>query len=517
MISPEEKNIPHIYMKKIEKRFGNLYALSEVNFLVKKGEIHALVGENGAGKSTLMNILYGIHKANSGEIFIDGIEKKFKTPRDAIKAGIGMVHQHFSVIPVFKVEEDIILGNENIRRKIFLDLNKTRNEIRKIFSLLGTDINPDTLIKNLSVGQQQKVEIAKVLYRGAKILILDEPTSVLTPQESIIFFDTLRRLNSEGLTIIIITHKLDEVKAVSHRLTALRDGKIMGTRNTEDVSAEEIADMMVGRNFLIKTSKHFYFKPDEINDKKRILEIKNLTTASQSHKVNLSDVNLSVYPGEILGIAGIDGNGQNELAKTLLGLNEDWSGDILFKGVSIKNKNTSQIMSLGISHIPSDRIKHGLIEDMDFTENLLPGNLENKEYSGFLFLKMKNIRKKARTYINDFDIKPPEIKLKAKNFSGGNQQKIIIARELSRKADLIIAMQPTRGVDVGAIEFINERLIEEQKKGKAILLISTELSEILALSDYISVIYKGKITPPKIRAELDEHKIGLLMMGKGIE
>ena len=501
-----------ISMLGIVKHFGAVQALKGVDLFIEQGEIHAIVGENGAGKSTLMNILYGIHKPDEGKIIIGGERKSFKSPKDAIKNGIGMVHQHFTLIPAFTIEENIILGCEFLKKLFFLDKRRAKDEILKFAHTLGFNINPDTLVKNLSVGEQQRVEIIKALFRGAKILVLDEPTAVLTPQESKILFTMLKNLKQNGYTIILITHKLEEVRDVSERLTVLRDGCVVGTRKTADTTLQEIARMMVGRDILFSINKNIS-QLANIENKKSVLEVKNLTTYSNDGSPILKNISFTVQRGEIFGVAGVDGNGQKNLIEVLTGFNQNFSGEIILRGVSLRRKNCRQMLEMGVSHIPDDRLKNGLIPKMNLQENLLLGKYWENEFGFFIFFNKQKIKKIAVDLIKDFDIRPRDPNLRIEQFSGGNQQKIIVSRELTRKASLILATQPTRGLDIGAIEFIHNSLITKQKEGSAILLISNELSEIFSLSDRISVMFKGSLTPQVQTKSLDEDKIGILMLG----
>lgn len=504
-----------ISMQGIFKRFGAVAALSNVDFDVCEGEIHAIVGENGAGKTTLMNILYGVYKPDKGTIFIKDKEHKFKSPRDAIKNGIGMVHQHFSLIPVFTVLEDIILGKEITKNRMFLDRAKAKMEITTLFDSLKLKIDVNAYIKNLSVGEQQKIEIVKALYKGAKILIFDEPTAVLTPQESVNFCETLQNLKSKGYTIILITHKLEEVKEASERLTVLRDGKNIGTKITAKTSTEEIARMMVGRDILFRIKKADI--PTKINENlKPVIEVNNISTSTTDENISLKNISFSIYPGEILGIAGVNGNGQRELIDILCGLDKNHGGEIFLNGVTIKDKSCRERISLGIAHIPEDRRKSGLISQFGLMENLILGKQNNREFKYLWFIKENTLMKHSKDIINSFDIRPQNIYLKAEQFSGGNQQKIVISRELSRETKFIIASQPTRGVDIGAIEFIHNSLLSKRKQGAAILLISTELSEIFSLSDRIAVMFKGSLSSPLPTDSVTENQIGMMMLGKNL-
>ncbi|MBI2251495.1 MAG: ABC transporter ATP-binding protein [Armatimonadetes bacterium] len=480
-------------MQNITKCFSGIIANYQVNLEIEKGEIHAIVGENGAGKTTLMNILYGLYRPDSGEIFLDNKKVNIKNPRIAIALGIGMVHQHFMLIPPLTCAENIILGKEPAKN-FKLDYKKALKIVEELSLKYGLKIEPKTKIEDLSVGMEQRVEILKLIYRGAEILIFDEPTAVLTPQETEELFLIFKELTKQGRTIIFITHKLNEVMTASDRITVMRRGKVAALLKTKDTNKEEIAKMMVGREVILNLEK----KTTPITD--IVLEVKNLKALNDRHLPALNDVSFSVRKGEIVGIAGIAGNGQSELAEVLTNLRKIQSGEILIKG-----KN--------LAHIPEDRLKRGLILNYTLAENLILGYHRQKQFSSVCKLNFKNINDFAENLIKDFDIRPQNKDFKANWLSGGNQQKIIIAREFSFEPDLLIVAQPTRGVDIGAIEFIHRKLLEKKEQGKAILLISLELDEIMTLADRILVFYEGKIIGEVNPREIEEHKLGLMMAG----
>ncbi|WP_354368108.1 ABC transporter ATP-binding protein [Peptoniphilus olsenii] len=493
-------------MNNITKKFGDFTANDNINLDIKKGEIHSLLGENGAGKSTLMNMLYGMYSPTSGDIYINGEKKVFRDPKDAIKAGLGMVHQHFMLIEPFTVVENIILGMEPVNG-IKIDVKKARKEVMELANRYGFNIDPDAKIEDISVGTQQKVEILKVLYRGADILIFDEPTAVLTPQEIDELVGIITNLSNEGKSIIIITHKLKEIKRMADRCTIIRRGKKIDTVEVKDISESELADMMVGRAVHLDVDK----KPQKPGD--TVLNVENLVV-SDIRKINkLKEFNLEVKSGEIHGIAGIDGNGQSELIEALTGLREVDSGTITFKGKDITNKTPRQIIDSGLNSIPEDRQIRGLVLDFTISENMILKNYNKNQFSENGILKSKEIRDYSQKLVESYDVRPNNIDYFAGSLSGGNQQKVILAREISDDPDLLIAAQPTRGLDVGAIEYIRNFLIEQRDKGKAVLLISFELDEIMALSDRISVIFDGKILKTVNASETNERELGLYMAG----
>lgn len=499
-----------IEMKGITKVFPGTIANEDVDFTLLKGETHVLLGENGAGKTTLMNILYGLYQQEKGDIYIKGEKVRLTSPNDAIKRGIGMVHQHFMLVHNFTVAENIVLGTEP-RKGLNLDTAKAIKEVEEIADKYGFNIDPKAVIEDISVGQQQKVEILKALYRGAEILILDEPTAVLTPQEIEELGVIIDNLKAEGKSVILITHKLKEVMSMSDRVTIIRRGKVTGIVNTKDTSIDELAELMVGRKVKLVVDK----KPS--NPKEVTLEIENLHAKDSRGLPAVKGVNLTIRGGEILGIAGVDGNGQTQLIEVLTGLRKPESGKITLKGKDIYGKSSREINDSGMGHIPEDRHKRGLILSYSLFENAILGMQHKAPFSKKGVLNYGKIREYAQRIIKEFDVRTPSDEVSASALSGGNQQKLIVAREISKDPELLIASQPTRGVDVGAIEFIHRRLVEERDSGKAVLLVSFELDEILALSDRIAVMYDGEIVGILNKDEADEQKLGVLMAGGTLE
>lgn len=490
----------------ITKIFPGTIANDNVNFDLNKGETHVLLGENGAGKTTLMNILYGLYQPEKGIIKINGKETKISSPNDAIKSGIGMVHQHFMLVENFSIAENIILGNEP-KKGMKLDMKKARKEVDEIAKKYGFNINPDDIVEDISVGQQQKVEILKALYRGADVLILDEPTAVLTPQEIEELGVIIKNLKSEGKSVILITHKLKEVMNMSDRVTIVRRGKVTGVVNTKDTSIDELAELMVGRKVNLVVEKK------EMKIGGAVLVIKDVCASDHRGIEVLKDINLTVYEGEILGVAGVDGNGQSELIEVLSGLRKAKSGSIDLKGKSIYGLTPREINDVGMGHIPEDRHKRGLVLNENLYENAVLGKHYKSEFSGKVMMNYKNIKAHCEKLVKEFDVRTPNIDVLASSLSGGNQQKLIVAREISKDPELLIASQPTRGLDVGAIEYIHGRLVEERDKGKAVLLVSLELDEILSLADRIAVMYDGEIVDILDRKDANEQKLGILMAG----
>ncbi|NEZ47103.1 ABC transporter ATP-binding protein [Clostridium niameyense] len=495
-----------VEMKGITKVFPGTVANDNVNFELFKGETHVLLGENGAGKTTLMNVLYGLYQAEKGDIFIEGKKVNITSPNDAIKLGIGMVHQHFMLVNNFTVAENIILGIEP-RKGLKLDINKAIKHVDEIAKKYGFSIDPKSVIEDISVGQQQKVEILKALYRGANILILDEPTAVLTPQEIDELGEIIENLKSQGKSVILITHKLKEVMKMSDRVTIIRRGKVTGTVKTSATNIDELAELMVGRKVDLNIDK----KPQKLG--KEILKVENIVAKDRRGVSVLKGVNLSIRAGEIVGIAGVDGNGQSEFIEVLTGLSRADGGSIKLKGEEILNKSSREIIDSGVGHIPEDRHKRGLILKYSLFENSILGIHHKKPFSKGLIMNYAEIRKHCNRLINEFDVRTPNDEVLASALSGGNQQKLIAAREISKNPDLLIASQPTRGLDVGAIEYIHTRLVEERDNGKAVLLVSLELDEILSLSDRIAVMYDGKIVKIVDRKDATEQKLGVLMAG----
>ena len=488
------------------KVFGTTVANDRISLEVQRGEVHALLGENGAGKTTLMNILYGLYHPDDGRIYFHGEPVTLSSPKHAIRIGIGMVHQHFMLVPVFSVVENIVLGLGSLRRPM-LDLESAARRISALSREYRLDIDPRALVCDLSVGAQQRVEIVKALYRGADLFILDEPTSVLTPQEVDDLFAVLRRLVHEGHAVIFITHKLDEVMRISDRVTVLRDGKVVATVATGQTAKEELARMMVGREIVFRVER------EPISPGDPVLEVTTLEVDDEQCSVALKGVSLSVRRHEIVGIAGVGGNGQNELAGALVGLYKPTRGEITILGEDIRDQGPRGVIKLNVGRIPEDRQAQGLIPDFTISENLIATQFWQAPLSKRCLLNLPLIGRLAKKLIQDYDIRPPEPTLPARQMSGGNQQKLILARELNRDPDLIVAVQPTRGLDVGATEYIYAELLKHRRRGAGILLISTELEEILTLSDRIAVMFQGDIVGMMKADSVDLQEIGLLMAG----
>jgi general nucleoside transport system ATP-binding protein len=496
-------------MRGITKAFPGVVANNQVDFTVRAGEIHALVGENGAGKSTLMNVLYGLVHPDSGEILIDGKAARISGPRDAIAHGIGMVHQHFMLIPVFSVGENVMLGREPVTGPDFYDHAKAREEIAALTRKYGLALDPDARMGDLPVGLQQRAEIVKVLYRGANILILDEPTGVLTPQESKELFGVLKDLVKTGKTIIFISHKLREVLEISDRITVMRRGKVVGHLTTKDTSEEEIATMMVGREVLLRVDKK-PAKPGAVT-----FRVENLTANSDRGVPALKGVSFELRQGEILGIAGVEGNGQSELMEVLAGTRRATGGRVFLGDKDVTMFDALTEREAGIAFIPEDRRGTGLVLSFSVAENSILGRERAPTFSWREFvLRLMAIREWARKLVKEFDIRTPSIDTAARNLSGGNQQKVIVAREMGSNPRVLLAAQPTRGVDIGAIEFIHQQIVAERDHGAAVLLVSAELDEVRSLSDRIAVIYEGKIVSIE-PGDAPEERLGLLMTGGG--
>ena len=502
-----DMNKPVIEMRNIVKKFGKLVVNDGINLTVHKGEIHAILGENGAGKSTLMNQLYGLLKPTSGDILVNGEKIVMNTPRDAIDHGIGMVHQHFMLIQPFTVTENIVLGMEP-KKGIALDMATARKNVVELSERYGLSIDPDAKIEDISVGMQQRVEILKALYRGADILILDEPTSSLTPQEIVELIDIMHNLVRDGKSIILITHKLKEIKESADFCTIIRAGKYISTVDVDTVDENDLASMMVGRKVTFAVDKPPR-QPGPV-----VLHVENLHGKDYRGVEILKGLNLDVHAGEIVGIAGIDGNGQTELVEILTGLRKGTSGEATVNGVSIFNKSPHFGFNHGVSSIPADRQKHGLVLDFSIEDNLILQNYHESPFASGKILQRDSISKHATSSIQQFDIRPADSeKRPAGTLSGGNQQKVIIAREVQNDKDLLIAVNPTRGLDVGAIEYVHRYIVEQRNKGKAVLLVSFELDEIMSLSDTIDVIFEGKIVSSIPGAEANENDLGLMMAG----
>jgi len=496
-----------VRLKQITKRFAQTLANDAVDINVRRETIHAIIGENGAGKSTIMEILYGFYQADAGEIELFGEIKEIATPQDAIDNGIGMVHQHFMLIPVMTVAENIILGLEPTTRSGILQLAQAEDKIRSLSDEYGLEIDPKALIEDLSVGLQQRVEILKALYRDAEILILDEPTAVLTPLEVKEFFQILSRLKSQGKTIIIITHKLEEVLEISDEVTVMRNGKKVGELPTEEATANILANMMVGREVLLDLSK------SEVTPGKTVLKVENLSV-TVDNKPRLKDVSFELKEGEILGIAGVEGNGQTELVETLTGLRRLDSGTVWYLGEDITNLSARKVREHRIAHIPADRKTHGFLNSYSNADNQILGFHYRPPFcrtNGFLdFQKIQN---NAEELVKKFDIRPPLPDLETGTLSGGNQQKVIVAREFSQDPLLLIIAQPTRGIDIGAIEFIYQQILDLRSEKVAVLLISAELEEIRSLSDRTIVMFEGEIAGEVTAETFDMERVGMMMTG----
>jgi general nucleoside transport system ATP-binding protein len=493
-------------LRNITKTFGSVIANNDVSIKVHKGTIHAIVGENGAGKSTIMRIAYGFYNADSGEIWVDGKKVDIRNPHDAIALGIGMVHQHFMLVDTMTAAENIVLGAET-GSKVNLDIDKANQDLLALSNELRLGVNPKAYIEDMSVGQQQRVELLKALYRNAELLILDEPTAVLSPQEVEEFFSILRKMKEQGKTIIIITHKLEEVLAISDEVTVMRDGRAVGHVMTAETNSKDLARMIVGRDVLLRVEK------DDAQPEGTVLEVKDLSVTGK-HGEAVRHVSFRVHAGEIVGIAGIEGNGQTELIEALSGLAKTSGGTIEFQGRNVTGMSARRLKELGIAHIPEDRHKRGLLLNSDLAENSILGvHYRPPAASPSGLMNNGAIQTRVREIIENFDVRPPNPDLASKALSGGNQQKLIIGREFELNPKLLLVSQPTRGVDIGAIEFIHRKLIGLRDAGSAVLLVSAELEEVTALADRLLVIRKGEIVgevDPKVTSN---EEIGLLMTG----
>jgi ABC-type uncharacterized transport system ATPase subunit len=497
---------PAVEMINIVKQFPGVLANDHISLTVEKGEIHGLLGENGAGKTTLMSILSGMSVPDEGEILLNGKPIQFGNCEDAIKQGIGMVHQHFMLVPVFTVAENIVLGNEP-HKGLTLDLVQARAIVNELSARYGLKVDPDSTIRDISVGMQQRVEILKVLSRDARIIILDEPTAVLTPQEVEEFYDVMRALREAGNTIIFITHKLQEIKEITDRTTVLRDGKVVGTVQTKDVDKEGLARMMVGRDVVLRVRK------DEHQAGKVELKVENLFAKDARGLPAVKDVSFDVHAGEIVGIAGVAGNGQSELVEVITGLRKQDSGRIFLGGQDLSEMTTRERIYAGLGHIPQDRQRRGLVMDFSLVDNFLMGYEDSAPFARGPMINYAEAERFSQESIKMFDVRTPGAQVTARTLSGGNQQKMIVAREFRRNPTVLIAAQPTRGLDIAATEFVHKELIELREQDKAVLLISMELTEILDLSDRILVIYEGEIVGPIKASEATPEQLGLLMAG----
>ena len=493
-------------LKGITKRFPGVLANDRVDFDLRQGEVHALLGENGAGKSTLMNVVYGLYHPDEGEILVDGKPITLGSPREAIEHGIGMVHQHFMLIPVMTVAENIVLASEPTRAGVLLDLDAAEKRVAELSRQFGLAVDPRAVVQGITVGQQQRVEILKALFRGADILILDEPTAVLTPQEAQELFEIIESLRSQGKSIIFISHKLNEVLQVADRITVLRRGKKIETVDAAGATEAELARMMVGREVLLRVDK----KPATPAEPELVVEDMHVFDDRGLEAVR--GVSFDVRAGEIVGIAGVDGNGQTELIDAIAGLRRVATGRIVISGRDVTHANPKDSLDAGLGHIPEDRQRRGLVLEFALAENLALHDYDHEPYSRLGWLFPRRMIARARRILKDFDVRGGGPQTPARALSGGNQQKVVVAREVSRDPNVLIAAQPTRGLDVGAIEYVHRRLVEQRDQGKAVLLVSLELDEILSLSDRILVIYEGEIVGEH-GTDVSEEEIGLEMLG----
>jgi general nucleoside transport system ATP-binding protein len=498
---------PVLELKGVTKSFPGVLANDHIDLKLEEGEILALLGENGAGKTTLMNILYGLYTPDEGEFLIRGNRMDIHGPSDAIAHGIGMVHQHFMLIPVFTVTENVMLGIEKTKAGVFLDRATVAQEIREISEQFGLKVDPDALVEDLSVGLQQRVEIIKILYRQADILILDEPTAVLTPQEVEDLFKVVHSLVEKGKSIIFISHKLNEVLEIADHITVLRLGKVVGTTSPDQATPESLASMMVGRTVMLTIDKE-PAKPGEV-----VLDVSGLSVLDDRKLETVKGIDFQVRAGEVLGVAGVQGNGQTELVEALTGLRPFNKGQINILGQTIKEASPRKIREIGSAHVPEDRQRDGLVLSFSLADNLVLNTYYEAPFTKGMNLQQAEIDKAASERVELFDIRTPSISVPVSNLSGGNQQKVIVAREFSRPIKLLIAAQPTRGLDVGSIEYIHNRIIQKRDEGCAILLVSTELDEILSLSDRIAVMFAGKILAILNAEDATREQLGLLMAG----
>lgn len=481
-----ERSVPLLELKHITKVFGDLKANDQIDLDVQRGEIHALLGENGAGKTTLMNILYGLYHPDGGEIFLRGELTKIHSPRDAIRQHIGMIHQHFMLVPTFSVVENVVLGLP-VEREPLLDLRTAACRLSQLSEQYGLQIDPNALVGSLPVGVQQRVEILKALYRGADLLVLDEPTAVLSPLEVESFFQVLRQLVHQGLSIIFISHKLDEVLHISDRITVLRRGKKVGTLPTAEATNRKLAEMMVGREVFLDLQR----PPSQAGEV--VLDVQQLSSKSENGIQSLKDIQFTVQAGEVLGIAGVDGNGQQQLAEALAGLHHTAGGSIRVQGVDLTNRPPEEFIRQGVCYVPADRHSTGLVLDFNVDENLILKRCDRQPFARRGVLNLGGIHAYGQKVIHEYDIRVEDGRTPVRQLSGGNQQKVILAREIEDGPRLLILMHPTRGLDIGATEYVRQRVLEQRAKGVAVLLVSTELDEILALSDRVAVMFRGEI------------------------
>lgn len=501
------KNPIVLEAKGITKRFPGVLANDHVDLVLHQGEILALLGENGAGKSTLMNMLYGLYHPDEGEIWIKGENLKLQSPRDAIERGVGMVHQHFQLVPVMNVAENVMLGDEVTRGRGWLDSRKAVRQVAELSEQYGLAVDPTAIVEDLPVGTQQRVEIIKALYRKADILILDEPTAVLTPQEANELFHIMRGLAEQNVSIIFITHKLKEVLAIADRIGVLRAGQMVGTTTPAESTEASLAEMMVGRKVILQVDK----KPPQPKDV--VLRLENLHVKDDRDQTAVKGIDLEVRAGEIVGVAGVQGNGQRELVEALTGLRPVADGRIWIEGQETTNASPRQITELGVAHIPEDREKHGLVMPYSLSDNMVLSTYYKPPFAKGIVLNKKAIKANGEALVHEYDVRPPDADLPASKLSGGNKQKVIVAREFSRPIRLLIAAQPTRGIDVGSIEFIHNQIVAQRDQGIGVLLVSAELDEILGLSDRVAVMFDGHIVALLPIEEATRERVGLLMAG----
>jgi simple sugar transport system ATP-binding protein len=503
---------PAVHMDGITKRFPGVVANDDVDLAVERGSVHALLGENGAGKTTLMNVLYGLYEPTEGTVFLDGEPQSFDSPRDAIDAGVGMIHQHFMLVDPMTVWENVVLGNEpKTWGGLRVDEDAAREAVVELSERYGFDVDPDARIEDVSVGVQQRVEILKALYRGADVLILDEPTAVLTPQEVEDLYGVFEELTEQGKTIIFISHKLGEALSAADEITVLRDGVNVGTVASDDVTREDLAEMMVGREVLMEPAT----TPQEPGD--RVLEVTEVHADDDRGVEAVSGISFELRAGEVFGIAGVDGNGQSQLVETVTGMRDPTDGSITYLGEPMADESRREHIDRGMAFIPEDRQERGLVMSYDLTENGILGSQHDPPFAEGGRLDWRASRDHAESVIEQYDVRPPDADAEAESLSGGNQQKFIVGREFERDPELVVAMHPTRGVDIGSTEFLHDRLLELRTEGKAVLLVSSKLDEVQGLSDRLAVIHEGEFTGVVDPATVTEEEIGLLMAGETLD